>query len=148
MPIGLNPGFLFNGISRQFKIASIVINSSGDSSCLQRIFVISEIAFRKSTPSDPLFEPKIFLQSSPSKHDGPAAPFVFNAHFLIKSGVMDSYNIGSTFKIGPCNRRSSYFGAPSGCLTCSNLIVDSSRGSSHAHLEKGNLKQNLLFLSS
>ena len=71
------------------KIAHIVINSSGNSSCLQRIFVISEIAFLKSTPSDPyMFEPKIFLQSSPSEHDGPAAPFVFKTHILLSSEVL------------------------------------------------------------
>ena len=74
-------------------------------------------------------ETRIVFQSSESKQEGPAAPFIFMATFCTNSPLMSSNTTGCTCLIGPLKSISSCAGSPTGCFSCNCFMVSSLIGS-------------------
>ena len=95
MPIGRNPGFLFNGIRRQASKDSNESSSWDSEHSVLVSFAIEEHRSDGSVPKQ--FDVKIRRHPSPSKLKGPAPPLVFSADCRIISESISSNRTG-------CNR--------------------------------------------
>ena len=59
----------------------------------------------------------------PSKFDGPAAPLISRAILYIRAPFISSYAYSSYNSPGPCSKRSSNFGTPTGCFSLRRSMV-------------------------
>lgn len=89
MPIGLTPGFLFNGIRVHATKLSMFLSVCSWHDSMHMILAISAIAFARSVLYQPYdLDNNILLQASTSSFDGPAAPLVLTAAFCMLSPSM------------------------------------------------------------
>ena len=79
---------------------------------------MSAIALQRSRPLSPNDdEVRMRRHTFAPRFDGPAAPLISRATLYIRAPFISSYAYSSYNSSGPCIKRSSYFEAPTGCLS-------------------------------
>ena len=84
---------------------------------------MSAIALQRSRLLSPNDEIKMRRHLLASRFDGPAAPLISRAVLYIRAPFISSYAHSSYNFSGTCSKRSSYFGAPTGCFSLRRSMV-------------------------
>ena len=75
--------------------------------------------YRLLSPNDD----EVRIHPFTSRFDGPGAPLISHAILYFRASFISSYTYSSYNSAGPCSKRSSYFGAPTGCFSLRRLMV-------------------------